>query len=216
VKTHPRTRPARRWAALKPAALLSAALVLLPACTVLPKGETLVFYQLPEPQAAVPRQPSPLPLSLRVATPRGNQLIDSERILVAPRGDEISAYKGARWSDSATVLLRDRLVDAFRDSGGFRAVAAGGGQLHADLELGGDLTAFQAQYVDGAPVVRLRLDAMLARAGSGTLLAARRFEASVPSQGKEVAQVVQAFGQAADTLAGQLVPWATQRAAQAR
>src|SRR5690606_8267024 len=106
---------------------LPAVLLVLSGCSVLPESETLAFYRLPpaetemERQDGAAREPGQRPV-LRIATPYGNRAVASTRILVVPEAERVSAYKGARWSDSAPVLLRDRLIESFRAAGVFRSV----------------------------------------------------------------------------------------------
>ena len=121
----------------------------------------------------------------------------------------ITSYHGARWSDRAPRLLRDRLLDAFRTDGRFAAVSSDDAQLRADLELTGDLRAFQSEYVQGGPVVVIRYDVQLVQGRSQKILATRRFDIRQPVNGKEVSQVVTAFGQATDELAAQMISWVT-------
>lgn len=181
--------------------------VLLGGCTILPKREAPNVYLLPAtPAAAIPHH-SVLQKSLRIATPQAARVLDSTRIAVMPEGNVITAYQGARWSDPAPRLLRDRLVDAFRADGRFAAVSSDDANLQSDLELAGDLRAFQSEYVQGVPVVVIRYDVQLVRARSKHIVAAHRFDIRQPVAGKEVPQVVTAFGQAADQLAAQVITW---------
>ncbi|TFL13717.1 ABC transporter [Pusillimonas caeni] len=195
-------------------ACVPAVLLALSGCAMLPASETLTFYRLPDAvEAADAAAPRPrLPAVLRVATPYGNRAVDSTRILVVPEADRVSAYKGARWSDTAPVLLRDRLIQSFRDAGVFRSVVADSGNLGADLELSSDLSQFHVIYRSGSPVAVVALDATLVEPASSRILASRRFHAERAVQGKEVPEVVQAFGFAVDELTAQLLAWSREQA----
>lgn len=187
-----------------------AATALLAACSVIPKSEPQNIYRLPA---------SPLPhtqaaaanWTLRVDTPQAERLIDSTRIAVLPQGDEISVYKGARWSDNATKLLRNRWMDAFRDDGRVSGLSSDDDSLQADYALAGDLRAFQSEYQSGQPVVVIRLDARLVQINGLRIVATRRFEITQAVGGTTVPQVVTAFGQASDALASQLLAWTLQQ-----
>ncbi len=186
---------------------LSAA-ALLAACSVLPEPETLTYYQLPA--ATLPAQPSDATrqaLIVQVDRPYADRALSSSRIVVLPDGNQLSAYQGVRWGDDAPALLRNRLVGALRDTGQFRAVALDSDAIVADWELSGSLNAFQVDYVQGAPRVRIQYDATLRDQRNGTLLQTRRFTLDEPVDGTAVPQVVQAFGRAADALALQLSQW---------
>lgn len=178
------------------------------ACSVLPQSEPLTYYQLPA--AALSAQQagaSHKQLIIQVNRPHADRLLASSRITVLPQGNELSAYKGVRWGDDAPALLRNRLADGLRDAAQFRAVVLEGESVIADIELGGTLGAFQVEYVQGAPRVRIQLDALLRDQRSGQLIQTRRFVVQQEVDGTAVSEVVDAFGQAADALSLQVSQW---------
>lgn len=185
-------------------------LVFLSSCSILPKAEKLEIYQLPS--SSIPRsaQAGSLPWALRIATPHSSQLTDSMRVLVLRQDNQISAYKGIRWGNPAPVLLRDQLAEAFRTDGRFSSVSSGNNNLMADLELGGDLTAFQVEYKNGIPAVNIRLYATLVQSGRSRIVATRSFEIIEPVQGREIPEVIAAFGRATDRLAAEVIDWTLQ------
>ena len=197
-------------------ALLLAIALATAACSVLPKAESPDIYRLPA--APLPQaQASAVHWSLRVDTPQAERMLDSARIAVFPQGDMVSVYKGARWSDRVTVLLRNRLLEGFRNDGRVAALSSDDTNLQADYVLSADLTAFQSEYRGKEPMVVLRYDARLVRNNGLKIVAARRFEVTQPVHGTAVPQVVAAFGQAGDALAAQVVGWTLeQRADMAR
>jgi len=201
---------------LATSALLSA---LLSACSIIPKSEAPVVYRLPSAtpqitQAATPAVPPKPTFSLRIAVPKAASMIDGTRITVLPDSDQVTAYKGVRWSERAPVLLRNRLFDAFQATGEVAALSVDDSNMHADIELAGMLRGFQSEYHDGRPVVVIRYDALLTSASAHRIIAARRFDVQVPADGTSVAQVVRAFGQASDQIAAQVVSWALANAPQ--
>jgi len=153
--------------------------------------------------------------SLRVDTPQAERMLDSARIAVLPAGDTVSVYKGARWSDRVPVLLRNRLLEGFRNDGRITALSSDDTSLQADYVLDADLTAFQSEYRGKDPVVVVRYDARLVRNSGLKIVAARRFEVTQAVNGTAVPQVVAAFGQAGDALAAQVVGWTLQQRADA-
>ena len=158
----------------------------------------------------------PVDWSLRIDTPQSGRMIGSARIAVLPQGDVITVYRGARWSDPATTLLRDRLIDAFHDDGRIAALSSDDSSLQADYILTGDMRAFQTEYQSDHPVVVIRFDARLISNAGLRIVATRRFEVTQPVNGSAVPQVVTAFGQASDALAAQLVSWTLQQPARNR
>ncbi len=187
--------------------LLAGALALGAAgCSLLPSNEPVVRYELPV--SSVSSMASQrLPMTVAVATPMAGQALNSDRIVVMPEGNELSAYKGARWSDSAPIILRQRQMLALRESGLVQMVVPAGTGLRPDVLLGGDLSAFQVRYEHGEPVVQVVLDAALIRASNAQPLGVKRFTISQPVQGKQVPEVVQAYGQAVHALNTQIIEW---------
>ena len=129
-----------------------------------------------------------------------------------PGGDRISHYKGVSWSDSTPVIVRNRLIDAFRSDGRISALSSDEHSLHADLELVSDLRAFQIEYQNGKPNAVIGLDVRLVRAPDYRILASYRFNITQTASGILVPEVVQAFGTAGDILASQLVGWTLEHA----
>lgn len=179
----------------------------LSACSVLPESETLRIFLLPPATTAQQSATPQTQQALRINTPQASRILSSQRIAVVPQGNEISAYRAARWSDAAPVLLRDRLIEAFQRDGRMPSVSNEDVNLHADLSLHSDLRAFQSVYADGKPEVVITLDARLVSRNDQHTLANRRFEVRQPSADTSVEQVVEAFGQASDRLSSEIVAW---------
>ncbi|WP_460132446.1 ABC-type transport auxiliary lipoprotein family protein [Pseudomonas sp. S1_E04] len=181
------------------------ALILLSACSILPKADPSDVYRLATAQTT--SQGAPVSWSLRLAKPQSSEFLDSQRIAVVPKGDLISSYANARWSDPAPVLLRNRLLDGFQRDGRVTLLSTDDTNLQADYELGGQLQAFQSEYHGSVVEVVIRLDARLVRANDQRIVASRRFEVRQPVADTKVPAVVAGFGQAGDQLNGQVVDW---------
>lgn len=181
------------------------ALGMLAACSLLPKSEPVQVYLLPTQLAPASKAPA-VSWSLRLNTPQTSQALNSSRIAVLPRDNELSTYAGSSWSDPAPRLLRNHLLNAFQNDGRVSALSSDDANLQADLQLGGELQAFQSEYRDGNVSVVLRLQARLVD-NQRRILASQRFEVIQPVAGTTVPAVVRAFGQASDTLAVQVLQW---------
>ncbi|MBC3480535.1 membrane integrity-associated transporter subunit PqiC [Pseudomonas sp. SWRI59] len=194
---------------------LAAAVSLASACSILPQSEPVDLYRLPVNQPS--RVAAPLDWSLRLNKPLASEVLAGPRIAVIPQGDVVSSYKGARWSDAAPVLLRNRLLDGFQRDGQVQRLSADDSNLQADYELAGELQAFQSEYrPDGAVEVVIRYDARLVQGRSQRILASKRFEIRQPLAAREVSAVVAGFGGASDQLVGQVVSWTVAQATQAQ
>ncbi|HYQ55573.1 MAG TPA: ABC-type transport auxiliary lipoprotein family protein [Pseudomonas sp.] len=194
---------------------LTAALSLVSACSVLPRGEPVDLYRLPVNQAS--RQATPVDWSLRLNKPLASEVLAGPRIAVIPQGDVVSSYKGARWSDPTPLLVRNRLLDGFQRDGRVQRLSADDSNLQADYELVGELQAFQSEYRAGGTLeVVIRYDARLVQGRSQRILASKRFEVHQPLTDQQVAAVVAGFGAASDQLAGQVINWTVAQGTQAQ
>ncbi|WP_263141569.1 ABC-type transport auxiliary lipoprotein family protein [Pseudomonas sp. RIT-PI-AD] len=189
-----------------------AAAALLGGCSLLSKPQPTVIYLLPGGQFAAANPAPRVDWSLRVTRPKTNAGSESARIAVVPEPDRLSFYKNARWSDPASVMLRDRLIEALRASGRLDRLSSDDDNLRADYVLGGNLRGFQSEYRAGVPEARVSLDAQLIDARSRGLLASRRFEVRRGAKSSAVTDVVQAFGEASDEVARQVRDWVLQQA----
>ncbi|MET0254848.1 MAG: ABC-type transport auxiliary lipoprotein family protein [Luteibacter sp.] len=187
-------------------------IALLAGCSILPKAESPRVYTLPAAPGGRPAAPAPVSWALRIATPNAPRALDNARIAVVPEANTITVYAGARWADSGPHLVRDRLADAFRDSGRVAAISTDDSNLGADYELGGALASFQTEYAGGKPEVVIRYDAILAATRKHQIVGTHRFEVREPVGGKEVPQVVEAFGRAMDKVSRDVVGWTVETA----
>ena len=192
--------------------VLAASLSLLSACSILPKPEQVDMYRLPYAQTPMAASTSgPVKWSLRLDKPMASNALNSQNIAVVPEGNLISNYKGARWSDPAPVLLRNRLLDAFLQDGRIQGLSTDDSNLQSDYELGGELLAFQTHYNGKSPEVIIQYNARLVRSSDQRVLASKRFETRQPLSSPLVPGVVAGFGQATDTLMPQVVQWVIQQ-----
>jgi cholesterol transport system auxiliary component len=193
--------------------LLAALLTFLSSCSILPTPQTLAIYQLPPPSiaaAAKTDQLPQLPLTLHISKPDSSRVTDTQRVLILRQDNRISAYKGARWSDSPPVLLRNQLTSAFRADGRLSIVGDKNVNQKRDLELSGELYSFHVEYVGGKPAAVIRFYAVLAQPTRNRVIASRSFEIRQPVEGNGMPEVVASFGKGADDLARQIIDWAIQ------
>lgn len=179
---------------------------LLSACSLLPTSEQVQIYRLPTITSAH-NQAETLNWSLRLMTPHTNQTLDSVRIAVIPEGNLITNYKGIRWSERAPVLLRDRLLDAFQTDGRLQTITSDTSTFNVDVELTSELSAFQSEYRNGKPEIRIILDMHLVNSQSQQVVTSHRFDVRQSSKNSDTKSVVQAFGLACDSLSREVVDW---------
>ncbi|MBT2295101.1 ABC-type transport auxiliary lipoprotein family protein [Pseudomonas fluorescens] len=190
--------------------LLLAGCVLMGGCSILPQAEPSDVYRLPATQAPI-APGTPVKWSLRLASPQASEVLNSPKIAVIPHGNLLSSYAASRWSDPAPVLLRNRLLDGFAEDGRVGLLSVADSNLQTDLELGGQLQAFQTEYQGAEASVVIRLDALLVRGFDQRILASHRFEVRQPLSDVQVPAVVQGFGQASDRLTAEVVSWTVEQ-----
>ena len=180
----------------------------LSACTLFPDRPANRIFQLPASTVEESiTDNKPFSTTLRFVTPLAEGPVDSSRILVKPEGNEIKA----RWSNKSPILVRDQLVDAFRRDGRFAGVLTGTSPARSDLTIAGELNAFQSEYQDGMPVALIRLDLHLINERTRNTLASKRFEYHHPATGEQVEEIVEAFGEASNALAREVIHWTVEQ-----
>lgn len=188
-------------------------LAFLCACSIFPSPAPVDIYQLPPTSFKESTTPPTKPWALKINRPNSNVQINSQRIIVVPQANLISAYQGVRWSDSAPTITRNRIVNAFITDGRIKSISSDDRSLYSDFEIDSFLQSFQTEYVAGVPQVVIRLDAQLIDSATRKVIANRRFEVIQPTADANVPQVVVAFGQATDKLTSQLIDWTITQAA---
>ena len=179
---------------------------LVSACSLLPASEQVQIYRLPT-VTSTHTQAEKLNWSLRLMTPHANQTLDSVRIAVIPEGNLITNYKGIRWSERAPILLRDRLLDAFQTDGRIQTITSDTSTFNVDVELTSELSAFQSEYRNGKPEIRVILDMHLVKSQSQQVIASHRFDIHQISKNSDAKSIIQAFGLACDNLSREVVDW---------
>jgi cholesterol transport system auxiliary component len=184
-----------------------ALLVLVGACASLTKKEPFTTYS---PRYTAPQTgASALPVrwQLSIDTPLASDALDSTRMLVMPSPGALETYKGGRWADTAPLVLRTLLIQAFQDSKRIAGVGALSSGMHGDFLLAIDLYDFETQYVDGAPRATIRLNVKIIDQSLNRVTAARMFDGGAPVGGTTAADASIAFEQALNELLPQIVAW---------
>lgn len=196
--------PRHRVVALR--CLLLLALLPLAACSSLtgPRENFTVYTLNPVIQ---PGTTPALDWQLLIDAPRASDLLDGQRIVVAPDGNQRQVYKGARWAEQVPVMIQSAWLRGFETDGRLPGAGRAGSGLRADLILASDLTDFQARYVDALPVVEIRVHARLIDPRDRRIRANRVFSASTPVASVEIGEVVAVFEQALAEITREVIDW---------
>ena len=143
---------------------------------------------------------------LAIETPLASDALDTARIVVMPSPGVIEVYPGARWSDSAAVLLRNLIVQGFEDSRRIIGVGSAASGLRADYALAIEVRDFQLE-MNGGTHAAIRLQVRLLDYTSNRVLAARAFDAEAPAATSDAAAAFAAFQDALNRIVPELVEW---------
>ena len=131
------------------------------------------------------------------------QKLDVTRVPVQVTDSEIAYVKDAVWNEKPARLLRRLIAETIRARSGRLVVDGDDAGALAEARLSGALREFGYDARTGEVV--LVLDA--AKAGAGSSVTTRRFEARVPGVAPEAGPVGVALNQAANQVAGEVAAW---------
>ena len=196
------------------APFLLATLVLLASCGPLvqiggndtPPASLLTLRATATPGAIAP---AAKPATVMVVVPAAAGALQTLRVPVTVSEVELQYLVGATWSEQPNRLFRRVLADTIV-ARGLIVIDPRGPSPRADMTLSGTLADFGLDVrVLGNPHVNVRYDAVL-NSSTGTLIAARRFDASAPVADKSPAVVGAALNDAANRVAGDVSDWVAQ------
>ncbi|MBS3804367.1 MAG: membrane integrity-associated transporter subunit PqiC [Oleiphilaceae bacterium] len=175
-------------------------------CTLFPESKPLDVWTL-EPATVSSEAAEARVQGLRVMRPRAGDLLNSNRMAVAPEGESISVYKGARWSDPVPRLLRDYLLDALQRDPRFSEVSGDDVQLAAKHELVSRLDAFHIDYRNGRPEAVVRMHVQLVAMPGRDIVAERLFSLEETSNSEDMNAIVMAFSGVLAQLYKEISKW---------
>lgn len=184
-----------------------AAIVSLSACTILPEQTAPRLMDL-TPSPSTTGFETARNLSLRIDTPLTSAPFDSTRILIKPTAYEFQGLPDARWRDSMPVLIREHLVQSFRQSGGFDNVLTDTSPATAELSLISELSGFHAVKEGKKTTVIVHLYTELMNNRSRESLCARDQRVQIPAASNSLTDLMRAFSDGAGILSTQTILWA--------
>jgi len=196
---------------LRVAAAALAALTLAGCISVLPKTKPAQLYRFgaPPPVEAVARDGSGPRVGLFKAPASFARAVAGDRILTVS-GAEASYVARARWMAPAAGLFDEAAAQAYDANTGPARLVARGEVASADYVLKLDMRNFEAVYEYGpkaAPVVLVRLRAIVTKTSDRSLAGEQILEARVKASDNRVGAIVAAFNQATGEVLGKLVTW---------
>jgi ABC-type uncharacterized transport system auxiliary subunit len=185
-------------AALTRAALLCAAVLLVGCSGLRSNAAAPVTWLLRAPSAGATAPASataPLtPVTLRIERPVAPPGFDTERIRVLREPRVLEHYAGSRWAGPLPDVLTVLLIDTLRGTNAFASVHDSGAALQSDYSLRVTIRHFEADATaGGAPLVRVRLDATVARRSDRGIVATWTAEGQDTASAERMRDVVAAF-----------------------
>lgn len=188
-------------------AAAAAAMSLGGCITLLPKTKAAQLYRF-----GVPAAPAAARTSGAIGVFRANDFFQreaaSDRILTMT-GPRAAYIADARWVAPAEVLFEEAVASAFESGPGRVRLVARGEPASSDYALRLDVRNFETDYGQGgAPVVLIRVRALISRDQNRAQVAEQVFEARVPAAENRVSAIVAAYDQALAKTLGDVVAWA--------
>lgn len=190
--------------------VLAAVLGGLGACSsILPdRGPAPALYQLSPAESDV-KAVSPLAAQLVVEEPLASRGIDTDRIVLRPRANEVTYLAAARWSDRAPRLVQSLLVEAIERTGGFTGVGRPADGLRADFALVSEVRAFEADMSgSGDPKINVIVAAKILKVPAGRVVSSKLLSRTVEARNSGKANIIAAFDEAAQGVASDAAAWA--------
>jgi cholesterol transport system auxiliary component len=132
---------------------------------------------------------------LVVAEPTTVQALDTNRIMIRPRADQISYYKGVAWSDRLPHLYQVRMIETLQNSGAVKAVFSSNDRADGEYTLATEVRAFQIDNTSGHPSADVDVFAKLINNDTSKVVASKGFTARVASASDDPAAGVAALNQ---------------------
>lgn len=196
---------------LRAAVAALAALSLAGCISVLPKTKPAQLYRFgaPPPAEAAARDAAAPRVGLLKLPASFARAVSGDRILTV-NGEQASYIAQARWMAPASGLFDEAVAQAYDANAGPARLVTRGEIARADYVLRLDMRNFEAVYESGpkaAPVVLVRLRAVVSKTADRSLVGEQIIEARVKASDNRVGAIVSAFNQATGEVLGKLTTW---------
>lgn len=195
---------------LRAAAIAAVAVSLAGCISLFPKSKPAQLYRFDAPAPAATAQ-APATVRVGVLKPGANfaRPIGGDRMLSLV-GAEAAYIADARWVAPAATLFDEAVARAFDANTGPARLVTRGEVANAHYVLRLDVRNFEAVYENGpgaAPVVVMRVRAVMTRTQNREVVGEKVFEASVPTGDNRVTAIVGAFNRAVGQVVTEIVAW---------
>jgi cholesterol transport system auxiliary component len=150
-------------------------------------------------------------LQLMIYPPVAIKTIDTDEILVKAANGRVAYFSGAAWGDRLPALFQARLVEAFANSGGFRAILTNQDRVSGDLSLATEIRDFQVETSATGSEAVVDVYVKLVDERNNAVVTTKRFQAHVPAAGTDAGAGIQALNGAFQQVALSIVSWVSRR-----
>lgn len=172
-------------------------------------GAAPTTYDLVAPRSFAPAKGAGY--QLVVTEPTMVQALDTNRIMIKPRADQISYYKGVAWSDRLPHLYQVRMIESLQNSGAAKAVFSVDDRADGEYTLATEVRSFQIDTSGGRPSADVDVFAKLINNDSSKVVASKSFSARVASASDDPAAGVAALNQALTEVLQDTSSWVATR-----
>lgn len=144
--------------------------------------------------------------ALIVAEPAALRILDTDRIVVRARENEVAYLGASQWADRLPRLFQARVIQGFENARRLRMVGRPGEGIDAAAVLQTEIRAFEIDAARGN-VARVEVTARLVSARNGRVIAGDIFRAEVPGS-TEPRAAAQALDRAMGEVIVRIVAWA--------
>jgi cholesterol transport system auxiliary component len=146
----------------------------------------------------------PAQWQLLVQEPIAVPSLDTTRLMVRPKADQVSYYKGIAWSDR---LPQTRMIETFQNSGAVKSVSSSSGQY----ALASEIRAFQIDVSGGPAAAEIDIFAKLINTSTGRVVASEAFSARVAAKTDSPGDAIAALNQAFTEVLQDTTTWVATR-----
>ncbi len=144
-----------------------------------------------------------------VAEPRALAALNTNLIAVKPTPTTVSYFDRVAWTDRLPRVIQARMVQAFENSGRFRAVGVPGDGLLINYQVQTDIRDFELDTQNRTVYISLMV--RILDDTTGRVIAAQVFESRAPATADVPSKAIEAFDTAFDQAVREITLWVAGR-----
>ena len=194
-------------------ACAAAGLALLSGCAAISAvsdaATPLDVFELRAPDSIVVSRGRPAPRDVIIELPTTSGALSTDRIMIRPNALQAQYLPEVRWSDPTPVMVQTLMLRSIEATGAVRYVGRTPLGVSGDYALVTEVVDFQADVAPetDSATVQITLLVRVVRERDASIVASRRFTASMPSNSTETKAVIDAFSGASDEVFRDLALW---------